>query len=189
MDLRVKKTEKAIRSAFYQLIQTKPLEKITVKELAQLAEINKTTFYAHYETIYDLVDTLEREITDTVIENLDEFHILFDNPKAFVYDLYHLFSSFRTDSFSPFNPSSQNFSRKLSDAILEETRRRAILPESSDTGKDVSLPERYASFGTLLTFLINGLFGLSKCFPKGIPDKELEFLATFVENGIRAMTI
>lgn len=189
MDLRVKKTERAIRNAFYQLIQTKPIEKITVKELSELAEINKTTFYAHYETIYDLVDTLEREITDAVIEHLDEFHILFDNPKAFVYDLYHLFSSFRTDSFSPFKPSSQNFSRRLSIAILEEARRRSILPEMSDNDPSASLPEQYASFGTLLTFLINGLFGLSKCFPDGIPDKELEFLATFVENGMRAIAI
>lgn len=188
MDLRVKKTEKAIRGAFYKLIQTKPMEKITVKELAELAEINKTTFYAHYETIYDLVATIEQEITDSVIENLDEFQILFDNPRTFVYDLYHVFASFHTDSFSPFNPSSQDFLRKLSDAIYDEVCRRGFLSPPADGDEDASLPERYASFGTLLTFLINGLFGLSKCFPNGIPDKELEFLATFVESGIHAIT-
>lgn len=56
MDLRIKKTKRAIRSAFAELIKEKPMEKITVKEIAELAEINKTTFYAHYETVYDLVD-------------------------------------------------------------------------------------------------------------------------------------
>ena len=93
MDLRVKKTERAIRNAFYQLVQTKPVEKITVKELSELAEINKTTFYAHYETIYDLVATLEQEITDMVIQNIDEFQVLFDNPREFVFDLYQIFTT------------------------------------------------------------------------------------------------
>lgn len=175
MDLRVKKTERAIRSAFYQLIQTKPVEKITVKELSELAEINKTTFYAHYETIYDLVETLEQEVTDMIIANLDEFQILFDNPRKFVYDLCHVFTSYRTDSFAPFNPASQDFSRKLSNAIYEEACRRKLLPEC------------YTRLGTLLTFLINGLFGLCKSYPDGIPDSELDYLAVFVEGGIRAL--
>ena len=44
MDLRVKKTRKSIVDAFIELRQIKPLEKITVKELASKAMINKATF-------------------------------------------------------------------------------------------------------------------------------------------------
>ena len=71
MDLRIKKTKRAIRSAFYELIKEKPLEKITVREIAERAEINKTTFYAHYETVYDLVDQLEQEAVAEVISQLN----------------------------------------------------------------------------------------------------------------------
>jgi len=46
-DLRSIKTEKAIRKAFHQLSQEKEVSKITVRELSQRAEINKSTFYAH----------------------------------------------------------------------------------------------------------------------------------------------
>ena len=46
MDLRIKKTKRAIRRAFAELIKEKPMEKITVKEIAERAEINKTTFNA-----------------------------------------------------------------------------------------------------------------------------------------------
>lgn len=35
MDLRIKKTKRAIRSAFAELIKEKPMEKITVKEIAE----------------------------------------------------------------------------------------------------------------------------------------------------------
>ena len=45
MDLREKKTLRAIRTAFLQLRGQRPLEKITVKELCELAEISKATFY------------------------------------------------------------------------------------------------------------------------------------------------
>ena len=54
MDLREKKTLRAIRTAFLQLRGQRPLEKITVKELCELAEISKATFYIHYRDLYDL---------------------------------------------------------------------------------------------------------------------------------------
>ena len=44
MDLRVKKTERAIRRAFYELMLEKPIPKITVKELAERAEIKSGTY-------------------------------------------------------------------------------------------------------------------------------------------------
>ena len=53
-DLRVVKTERAIYRALIELLQKKELEKITVSELAELAEINKATFYLHYADIYSL---------------------------------------------------------------------------------------------------------------------------------------
>ena len=41
--------------------EERDIGRITVKELTEKAEINKTTFYAHYETLPDLVNTLEAE--------------------------------------------------------------------------------------------------------------------------------
>ena len=54
MDIRIEKTERAIKNAFLELRSRKPLGKITVKELCSLAAINKSTFYSHYEDIYAL---------------------------------------------------------------------------------------------------------------------------------------
>lgn len=69
MDLRVERTKKSIKEAFLKLRAEKPLEKITVKELAELAYINKATFYSHYQDIYDLSEQLEDEVIDSIIEN------------------------------------------------------------------------------------------------------------------------
>ena len=70
MDLRGEKTEKAIRNAFLELRAKRALEKISVKELCQLAEINKSTFYAHYRDVYDLSDTLEAETVASILDSL-----------------------------------------------------------------------------------------------------------------------
>ena len=70
MDIRIEKTERAIRNAFLELRAAKPLEKITVKELCSLACINKSTFYSHYEDIYALSQTLECEKITAVLTNI-----------------------------------------------------------------------------------------------------------------------
>lgn len=92
MDLRIKKTKRAIRTAFYELIKEKPLEKITVTEIAARAEINKATFYAHYETIHDLVDQLEQEAVAEVISQLNTVQGLLSAPRTFVKEMYALLS-------------------------------------------------------------------------------------------------
>ena len=51
MDLRIEKTRRAIKKAFLALLCVKRLEQITVKELCAAADINRATFYAHYDTL------------------------------------------------------------------------------------------------------------------------------------------
>jgi AcrR family transcriptional regulator len=54
-DLRVLKTRRAIQQAMADLIKEKPGGKITVRDICERALINKTTFYAHYESLGALV--------------------------------------------------------------------------------------------------------------------------------------
>ena len=60
-DLRVYKTKKAIREAFLELRKTKPLEKIKVSDVCDLAMCIRATFYRYYQDIYDLNNQLEDE--------------------------------------------------------------------------------------------------------------------------------
>ncbi len=87
MDLRIKKTKNAIINAFLQLRAKKPLERITVKELSDLAEINKATFYLHYKDIYDLSETLENELLDNVFSKLEHPDTVISEPKRFIREL------------------------------------------------------------------------------------------------------
>lgn len=88
MDLRVQKTKNSILDAFIELRSEKPLEKITVKELADRARISKQTFYLHYKDIYDLSEQLEQELVKSLVdarcdkqESDDEITITIQIPK------------------------------------------------------------------------------------------------------------
>lgn len=67
MDLRKQKTRQAIRQAFLQMRKEKNLEQITVKELSELAQVSKATFYLHYRDIYDLSEQLQQEAIQKVL--------------------------------------------------------------------------------------------------------------------------
>ncbi len=81
MDLRTKRTKHSIMNAFIELRAKKPLEKITVKELSELAYINKATFYTHYKDIYDLSEQLEKEAIDMVLKDIPHPETLVTEPK------------------------------------------------------------------------------------------------------------
>lgn len=57
-------TNSLIRQAFTSLLVEKPIQHITVKELCQRAGVNRSTFYAHYVDIYDLLAKLEEDMVE-----------------------------------------------------------------------------------------------------------------------------
>lgn len=91
MDLREKKTRRSIKNAFIQLRTKKPLERITVKELSELAQISKATFYLHYHDIYDLSDQLQKEVIKDVLSGLEQPGLTLQDTAAFTSALFHAF--------------------------------------------------------------------------------------------------
>ena len=61
-DHRTRVTKLLIRKAFTHLLKQKPIQSISIKELCELAGINRGTFYTHYTDIYDLRSQMEEEM-------------------------------------------------------------------------------------------------------------------------------
>jgi AcrR family transcriptional regulator len=84
-DLRVVKTKRNIKSVMMELLQKKPVEKITVTELASQAMINKGTFYHHYSDIYDLYQELVSDFIENSIGSLNYYEEFFTEPENFIH--------------------------------------------------------------------------------------------------------
>lgn len=85
MDLRIVKTEKALKEAFAQLLLEKDFQNITVNELCDKAMIRRTTFYKHYQDKYDYFDRLIKQEVEDILQpcfslmNAMEFRAFFQD--------------------------------------------------------------------------------------------------------------
>ncbi len=70
-DRRIRITKKAIRESLIELLQQYPIAKISVKMICEAADINRSTFYAHYSDQFDLL----RKIQEETVENIREYTI------------------------------------------------------------------------------------------------------------------
>ena len=66
VDRRVKKTKKALLNSLTKLMSEKKLNNITIKELTDLADVNRSTFYLYYKDIFDMVEQIESEMIENI---------------------------------------------------------------------------------------------------------------------------
>lgn len=75
-DLRVIRTRASIKNAMIELIEEKGFEAITVKDITTKANINRGTFYSHYQDKYDLMTKCEeellKELENKIIKNISK---------------------------------------------------------------------------------------------------------------------
>ncbi len=68
---RVRRTRALILNGLIELMQKKPVKDISVRELADLVDINRSTFYLHYTDVYDLLEQTENDLMDQFLSILD----------------------------------------------------------------------------------------------------------------------
>ena len=91
MDLRQKKTIRSIQNAFLKLRSEKEIERIRIKEIIELAEISKGTFYLHYHDIYDLAEQMQSEVINNVIGYIEHPDAVLENQQLFTKELLEAF--------------------------------------------------------------------------------------------------
>lgn len=69
-DARIRYTKMVIKNSFIELLKKKSINKITVKEICELSEINRATFYRYYCDAYDLLEKIEQEFLDELFQNI-----------------------------------------------------------------------------------------------------------------------
>lgn len=73
IDRRIRKTKNQLKEGLARLMQKKSIKEITVKELVDEVDINRSTFYLHYTDIYQMLEKIEEEAMEEIREAMDDF--------------------------------------------------------------------------------------------------------------------
>ena len=92
MDRRVRKTRATLRACLGKLLKTRKIQDISVKEISEMADINRGTFYLHYRDVYDLLSHIESDVLKQFSELLEQYSMpsLRENPEPLLCDVFRL---------------------------------------------------------------------------------------------------
>ena len=188
IDRRVRKTKQQLQDGFIQLRKQKDLKDITVKELCELTDLNRGTFYLHYKDIYDLSEQLEDSLFVSFQEVLDKHSIayetnLIDTPKPLLRDILQLIkdnSDFCTTLLS--DTGEIAFVNKLKKLVLDIAFKKCS--ELFDVNKEEHFTYSYnfilyGCIGIIESWLLNGL--------KEPPEEISELTSQMILEGIKLL--
>lgn len=68
----MKNTKELIVNTFMNLVMERPLEKITIQDIADQCGINRNTFYYHFDDIYSLIESIFNDHVQVIENMIDE---------------------------------------------------------------------------------------------------------------------
>jgi AcrR family transcriptional regulator len=159
-----------IKNSLISLLKGTPLNKITVKSVCDLAEINRATFYKHYDDVFSVIETIEEELLaelkqliehstqNTIVET---FEIIFKKIQTDG-DLYKTLFSNNGDRFFPSRVFSICY-KNISPTIKKQFPRLS------------SVQQEWA-----YNFLAQGSSGILNCWVKNNMEEPPKTVAVFI---------
>lgn len=74
-DRRIKITKLLLKESLIDLLYEKDINKITIKEVCEKADLNRSTFYAHYSDIYALLNSIKEEYMENILNEVPEMKL------------------------------------------------------------------------------------------------------------------
>ena len=184
MDKRVMKTRRAIHNAMTRLLTLKPIEEITVTELADAAEINRKTFYNYYNSVYMVAEEMEDEIVERFEETLRsiDFETLLKDPQTTFNTLARIIAS-DLDFYETIltNRNQVFFLQK----IITSLKERIMALYFDRNSKDFELQEY------MLEYIISGLVSVYQKWFKSGRKTDIEELSKYISmlavNGVKSI--
>jgi AcrR family transcriptional regulator len=165
-----------IRNAYVELIHEKGSTAVTVRELVERADVNRSTFYAHYQDIYAVLEEIENEIVQKLFAFLDasEHTDLLYDPLPFLMRIGSELERNRAFYRLLLETSgSVAFTQKLKDVFLKR-----MLTDKKAFGR----VRRQREFLACMNFLASGAVGLYSDWVTGRLEVPMQELASIVND-------
>lgn len=177
VDRRVIKTRRQLKKGLAALMKEKSVNQITVKELVEEVDINRSTFYLHFKDIQDLLREIEENMEAQIKRAIEEHPIVSGNENAFYFieDMFRVLDEEREISKALIGPNGDMGFIHLIERIIKENSRGTL--EKMFPGKKEDLKYFYA-------FCLSGCLGLVKVWLNEGEEKSPEEMAQMTFNMI-----
>lgn len=148
---RVRMTKKIIKDALLELLDQKPLDKITVTDICNTADLNRSTFYAHYEDATQVLREIEADVMQQLPMQSD--YLTAENSEKFLTMLTDFFRYIRENEtlfrILLLKTGRVSFNQRLAATIMGKYHKQNLIRDS--------LIERYQYI-----YCVNGALELLK---------------------------
>lgn len=177
VDRRVIKTRRQLKKGLAALMKEKSVNQITVKELVEEVDINRSTFYLHFKDIQDLLREIEENMEAQIKRAIEEHPIVSGNENAFYFieDMFRVLDEEREISKALIGPNGDKGFIHRIERIIKENSRGTL--EKMFPGKKEDLKYFYA-------FCLSGCLGLVKVWLNEGEEKSPEEMAQMTFNMI-----
>ena len=183
VDRRVRKTKAQLRAGLARLMQKKSIKEITVKELVDEVDINRSTFYLHYSDIYQLLEEIFLTEAQKSVEKMEVGQSWEEGLKTglcFVKEnkklIYHVYNSLHRETIERYLYSvSLDFAGKFIDNVSKTLK----LSVSDDDKKFIASFYKYAIVGIVLDWLEGGM--------KNDPDELIERMSKLLSGTLKTV--
>lgn len=189
IDRRVIKTKKSIRKAFAEMLRIKTFDCITVKDIADSADISRKTFYTYYPGVWAIKSEIEEEIIELLDKDLKsaDTNNGVANPQLLFMKLNTIFGGY-SDFFDAIIANSDNMYLISGMAKVIGERFKDALKE-----KAIELNIEEKKLNLIIKYTITGIFFIYKDWytsGKVVPIKDVcEDLGKLIFDGINGFSL
>lgn len=176
-DARVRYTRKVLRDSFLRILAEKHINDITVKEVCDMAEVNRATFYMHFKDCYDLLEQIEMELLGDYAKAMEQLKS----------------QGTQRLTAAVFEMIEEN--QEICDLLIFQHKDDLIIQKMISIAHDASLSFWKSKFSNasdddleqLFTFLANGVMHVViKGYSKYRKDYLINFVNMMVENTLES---
>ena len=176
----VRNTKKKLREGLLRLMEDKPINEIPVKELTELVDVNRGTFYFHYTDIYDLLRRMEEDFFESFRQTMAQT-VERESVFSYLNAIFSFLGENRDFCKIMLGPhGDMQFVEKVKALVDERCSHswREIVPEPA--------PARFAMYNA---FIINGCIGIIQKWldapDSGSPEEITQLAATIILASVR----
>ena len=187
VDRRVRKTRRQLRECLITLLKEKKVQDITVRELTDMADLNRGTFYLHYKDVFDLLEKTEAELQEDfnqlvckhdAVDLKQRPSVIFNEIYSLVYDNADLIEILLGEN------GDLNFVNLLKQLIHEKCLKDWM---------EVFRSGNAAAFDAFFSFIVSGCIGLVQYWLqtglKETPEQMAKLTEHIITKGIGVLEI